>query len=373
MKALLTTIFRVPNFGSVLQAYATQFVLENMSIECSILNYDHNNSEWARRHGVKGTPLKSKIAQCLGIKPFHRKKQKLDCFIREHFHLTRKYTTLADIQRNEGKAYHIYVAGSDQIWNTKYTNCDPVFLLQYADEGKCRISLASSFATSSIDAKYKDTFQQELHRFHAVSVREALGQKALQGIGIKGSHIVMDPTLLLSKQEWNQVCKNVNGGGKFKGTYILLYMWCYAFEPRPYIYEVLAYYQCILGCPIVALEGYDKGNCKKHSLNVVDATDSSIDDFLAYFANASLVVTSSFHGTAFALNYGVPLISIVPDGGDDRQSSLLAQLQLAQCRLSVGETISHAQPFYDKEKEQEQLDALRKDSLNWIRNAIKTQ
>ena len=107
------------------------------------------------------------------------------------------------------------------------------------------------------------------------------------------------------------------------------------------------------------------------ALDIEDATESSIPYFLDYFADASLVVTSSFHGTAFAVNYGVPLLSIVPNSSDDRQSSLLVQLGLDQCRLIVNERIDTAIPFYDKNAEQKKLQSLRDDSLNWIENVLK--
>lgn len=236
-KALLVTIFRVPNFGSVLQAYATQRVLESIGIECSVLNYDHNESEWARKHGVKGVSLKSKIAIWLGVTPMHRKKKKLGRFVCNHFQLTHRYVSLADIEREEGSAYDVYVAGSDQIWNTKYTNCDPVFLMQFAKKGKKRISIASSFACGSLDARHEDTFRRELQQFDAVSVREQLGQHLLQGLGIGNSHLVLDPTLLLNAHEWKGLYKNTGGGGGVAPTFcficgamllshVLIYMKC---------------------------------------------------------------------------------------------------------------------------------------------------
>ena len=368
-KALLTTIFRVPNFGSVLQTYATQAVLENMGISCFVLNYDHNNSKWARKHGVKGESFKSKISTRLGVTPLHRKKRKLQLFIAQHLHLTMKYGSFEDIKENEGTDYDVYVAGSDQIWNTKYTNCDPIFLLQFVTgQGKKRISIASSFACDKLDVKYEKVFKKELSVFDGISVREIKGQEVLRSIGITNSHIVLDPTLLLSRDQWDELA--VRPSKPQKAKFILLYMWSYAFEPRPYIYDVLKYYKNKMDCQIIALEGYDKSDKYQRALDVQDATDSSVADFLGYFANAALVVTSSFHGTAFAANYGVPLISVVPSGGDDRQSSLLELLNLSCCRLAVGESIEHADPFYESKTEQELLDVLRKDSLDWINKQL---
>lgn len=368
-KALLTTIFRVPNFGSVLQAYATQSVVESIGYECRVLNYDHNKGEWAKMHGVKSGSLKNKIGRLLGLKPSHRKANKLDAFINSHLHLTQKYSSYSSIQKCEGNVYDAYIAGSDQIWNTIYTNCDPVFLLEYAGIAKKRISIASSFAVDQLEPKYEKQFQSQLGRFHGVSVREAHGLDICRSLGIPNPAQVLDPTLLLSAGQWN----NLIGGGNSDESepYILLYMWCYAFEPRPKIFEVLRYWQQKMGCRIVALEGYSDCQCEDaRDLEILDATDSSIADFLHYFAHASMVVTSSFHGTAFAVNYGVPLVSVIPEGGDDRQYSLLDKLGLQACCLRTDEDVNGVNPYYDKVQEQVRLEELRTESLAWIRNVL---
>ena len=367
-QALLVTIFRVPNFGSVLQAYATQCVIESMGFDCRILNYDHNKGEWAKAHGVKPTSLKNKIGRYLGLKASHRKANKLDEFIDKNFHLTHKYSRFDDICQGEGCKSDLFVVGSDQIWNTRYTHCDPVFLLKFADDSKRRVSIASSFACKKMNERYESEFKMCLKRFNALSVREALGLGVLSDLGIPNAYQVLDPTLLLDINQWNTLRKNKT----YSEKYILLYMLSYAIEPRPYIYEVLKFYQEKLQCKIVALEGYS--GCQAgyvKALNIEDATDSSITDFLDLFANASLVVTTSFHGTAFAANYGIPLISIVPNNDDDRQSSLMKQLGLEQCCLIVNENMHKANPFYDKNVEQRSLQTLRDDSLNWIEKVLK--
>lgn len=254
------------------------------------------------------------------------------------------------------------IIGSDQVWNTKYTNCDPTFLLEFAHTDKKKISIASSFACKLLDGKYIEIFRKELSKFSALSVREAHGIEILSQLGLRNSQLVLDPTLLLSANQWDVLRKKSLKSEK----YILLYLLRYAFEPCPYIYDVLKYYQDKLQCKIIALEGYEGHDPYVKNLKIEDATESTISEFLDYFAQASLVVTSSFHGTAFALNYGVPLLSITPTNGDDRQSSLLEQVKLNQCRLRVNEEITHANPFYDKEQEQINLGKLRKESLDWI-------
>ena len=306
-QALIVTIFTVPNFGSVLQTYATQCVVEQFGYKCRVLNYDHNRGEWAKGHGVPEMSFKSKVGNWLGLKAKHRKAKLLKKFVKSHIHLTSPYSTLKD-------------------------------------------------------GKYIEIFRKELSKFSALSVREAHGREILSQLGLRNSQLVLDPTLLLSANQWDVLRKKSLKSEK----YILLYLLRYAFEPCPYIYDVLKYYQDKLQCKIIALEGYEGHDPYVKNLKIEDATESTISEFLDYFAQASLVVTSSFHGTAFALNYGVPLLSITPTNGDDRQSSLLEQVKLNQCRLRVNEEITHANPFYDKEQEQINLGKLRKESLDWI-------
>ncbi len=366
-KILLVTIFRVPNYGSVLQAFASQYILEKTGASCSILNYDHNNSRWGNSHGVKKTSIKSKIGVFLGLKSHHRKQKQLNRFIRKYFHLTRKCHDICEIKQNLPQ-FDIYIIGSDQVWNTKFTNGDPVFLLDFVGDDKKCISLASSFATHNIATTYIESFVKGLAKFKKISVREENGIKILKNIGFDSCKLLLDPTLLLSCSQWNTLlCRK----SKFRDkTYILIYMWCYAFEPRPYIFEVIRYFKEKMNCPIYVLEGYDDMKGSEIS-EIYDMTDSSIPQFLDLFSNASLVITSSFHGTAFALNFGIPLISIVPENGDDRQMSLLQKLNVQQCMLKVRENISDANPFYDKDSEQLALEELRVDSLNWIEETIK--
>lgn len=360
-QVLLVTIFKVPNYGSILQAYATQQIVERMGFECKVLNYDHIYSAWSVAHGIKRRSLKNKIGRLIGLNPHHRKEKKLDKFASKYLHLTRPYYSIEEIEKEENGRYDKYIVGSDQVWNTRFTNCDPVFLLEFVKDKDCDcIAISSSFASKTVDAKYMEKFRKGLSKFKQISVREQNGIEILKALGISNASLTLDPTLLLSAKEWNKliVKKRI-----LPEKYILLYMWCYAFEPRPLIFDVLRQYQKELNCPIIALEGY--AECKGQTdLNIIDATDSSISDFLQLFANASLVVTSSFHGTAFALNYGRPLISITPGGDDDRQCTLLQGLALEQCNNPIGRGEINVTPFYDSIEEQQRLSFLRENSIN---------
>ena len=101
---------------------------------------------------------------------------------------------------------------------------------------------------------------------------------------------------------------------------------------------------------------------------------ASPEEFLALVRDAEIVLTTSFHGTAFALNYGKPLFTIVGDrkSGDSRQVNLMHNLGLEKQILSLADpfpVVSEA--MYDKGKEQNILERLRKDSKSYLENALK--
>ena len=140
----------------------------------------------------------------------------------------------------------------------------------------------------------------------------------------------------------------------------------YALEPRPYIFNVLKHLQTLDDYEIIALEGYTPAE-EAEGVVMTDKTDATINEFIDLFANADIVVTSSFHGTAFAVNFGIPLVSIVPsDKGDDRQSTLLENMGLHQCITPIGEDIKNINPVYDIELKDKNLRNAREDSINWI-------
>lgn len=367
MKISLATIYQVPNFGSVLQAYATQKVLEELGHECEIVNCTYPSTISEKKS------LKSRLYDAtlkMGFTAQQRKIWKLQEFKKKNFQLSPHYLSYDQIANADWNEYDCFVTGSDQVWNSKFTSCDPLFFLSYAPERKKKISIASSFAANSIQDKYVVKFREALSSFDALSVRESNGVSIIQNqLGIKKDvELVLDPTLLLDRKEWMHISKK----SKAEEPFILLYMWTYAFEPRPYIYEVV---QSLMERyninKVIALEGYcNMDKIHRESLHAECAEDSSIGEFLDLFNKASIVVTSSFHGTAFAINFSKPVISIVPDGGDDRQSSLLKSVNAESSIFKVGQDSHSANPFYDIAESQRILGELRNKSIDWIRKQL---
>ena len=369
MKLGLLTIYSVPNFGSVLQAYATQYILEQLGHECKIINYRYPNE----RQRVVKPDLKTRlysVTSKLGLVPQQRKSKKLRKFRTENYNFTKPYNSFEDLKAEKWDEYDGFVVGSDQVWNTRYTKGEPAFLLSFVPDDKKRFSIASSFASNELPQEYVEQFKFGLKNFNAISVREKEGKKIIRTqLGIdKEVFVCLDPTLLLNRNQWQLLTKKSNGLPT--QPYILYYMWAYAFEPRPYINDVVKYFKEKTGInTVIALEGAPRTNIE--GIKYLNKESSTIPEFIDLFANASLVITSSFHGTAFALNFGRPLISVVPYlNGDDRQSSLLKAVEADSSIVQLNTPLDVISPYYDEEKVSNNLNKLRNESLSWVKNNI---
>lgn len=361
----IITIYSVPNFGSVLQAFASQVILEKLGYDPYIIKYKFPNEFHGNKESFK-EKIK-KVIYRIGITKNHRKVKNLDRFKNTKFKFTKSYESIEDLKNEDWTNYRALIVGSDQVWNSRFVFGDKAFMLSFAPDKIKKISLASSFAQKKIQDNYLEKYKKYLSRFSALSVREENGINIInKQLAINKNVIVcLDPTLLIDKDDWLNIIPRSHF--KKKKPYILLYMWAYAFEPRPYIFDVLLYFQKKLDYDIIALEGFDYTKGIRNKLKIIDATDSTISDFIDYFNQADLVVTSSFHGTAFSLNFSRPLISIVPNNsGDDRQSAILRKLGAENCIINIGEDIETINPYYDTKKVSYNLRIIRENNINWI-------
>lgn len=365
MKIGLVTIYHVPNYGSVLQTYATQKVLEHLGHECVIIRYNYRNDTFYKKIGRKRNRFKE---WQLRIVPF-LKSAKLEKFRNKKLHFSKPFEEYRELLAYNWDSYDAFIVGSDQVWNTKYVLGDPAFLLEFAPKDKRRISFSSSFALKTLPEEYRDLFTRELVKFSALSVREFNGVDIINKELVinKTVKVTLDPTLLLSGTDWLRAIPR--SSLQKKKPYILIYQKIYAFDPRPYIFKVIEYFGKKMNADIVVLEGHRE----LEGLNdpFIDANRSSVPEFIDLFANADLVITSSFHGTAFALNFGKPLISVIPDDkGDDRQSSLLKMVGADNSIVRIGTDLETIDPNYDVEKITTALDNYRKDNINWIKEVL---
>ena len=373
MKVALLTMFDVTNYGSVLQTFASQTVLNNLGYDCDVINYRFPN-EWHFKKGYQRPKLWrrmiSKALRLTGYKSYWSEFRKtIDRFKFGNLKLTpTRFESLESLQKYDWKQYDSIVLGSDQVWNPRFMKGDKAFLLSFVPDDIRKISMSSSFACKSLDPAFTDSFRRYLSRLSSISVRDNNGVDIIASLGInKPVEIILDPTLLLSEEEWR---KDLNIVDYPDASYILVYILNYAFNPAPYIYEAAKELQKRTGKRVIFTGTIDTKYLEGMS-NFEIRNGIPVEEFVAMFANAGMVVTSSFHGTAFAVNFSRPLIAVIPSNGDDRQLTLLANLGISFCAVKCDTPLSKLNPAYDSTAVRTALDSIRKKNITWLERALR--
>ena len=213
-------------------------------------------------------------------------------------------------------------------------------------------------------------YKELLDRYKHISVREDSGINVIRDITGMEAKAVLDPTLLLDKDEWNKIAVPKR---LIKKKYILCYYLNYTFNAFPYVDDLTAYMQKQTGYEIVHVARPPHKLVYGHTWYRVGA---SPEEFLALVRDAEMVLTTSFHGTAFALNYGKPLLTVVQDrnASDSRQVSLMHSLNLDAQVLSVKDVFPDKSLFsYNVGEEQIRLSALRKESRQFLIDVLRDE
>ncbi len=244
-----------------------------------------------------------------------RRKKKFDEFTKRYLILTKRYSSFNQLLSDTPKS-DVYIAGSDQIWNTNFRNgLDRVFYLGFVTDASNRISYAASFAHDSIPEKNIEFVAEQLKNFDAISVREESGVKLLKVLGYNGVQ-VCDPVFLLDREKWNKLAFYDFSNQK----YILVY----DFESNPKI-ECLALRMAKrLRCKIYSIGPYRLSYADKNLIYY------GPDAFVSAIRDAFCVISNSFHGSAFSILYHKDFFVVKrEDGLNDRMLSFLEHYALS--------------------------------------------
>lgn len=374
MKSIgIITIHKINNYGSVLQAYALQKACEDLGYEAEIVDYNYPNdfhlsNKYASHEDFQpNEPRWIKLLYALdlikqhnGIKDFVNKFQKLS---------SKRYNHPSEL-KSDVPHYDIYITGSDQLWNPRHCNGDPAFLLHFAADDALKISYAASIGANYIPDGLKSQYKELLGRYAHISVRENSGVQVIKDVAGKEATVVLDPTLLLNRDEWNKIASPKR---QVKKKYILCYFLNYSFNAFPYVDDLAEYMQNQTGYEIVRVAR------PPHRLGVPHThyrVGASPEEFLALMRDAEMVLTTSFHGTAFAVNYGKPVFTVVQDrnASDSRQVSLMHNLGLDEQVLSITDKMPEKGRFtYDVLSEQKRLETLRQQSMDYLKRALRNE
>ena len=326
MKIHSITLHGAHNYGAMLQALALKNYLESQGHEVSVIDFlpsavIHNNHRIKFSKNPK-TLVRSGVA-ALSWLPWRKRFRAFESFKISNMNLTRHYETLKDLKAAPPES-DAYICGSDQIWNPE-RRFNPAYFLNFGRSSTRRISYAASLGVDKASEKTLEELGTLLDRFDAVSVRETSGAEIVSSTG-KNAEVVLDPTLLLNKEHWTKIAAPYTGTGKYILTYCL--------EESEEFNSVLKRYSTHTGIPVVHIAGSIVNRTKPVDRVIKDAGPL---EFLGLFLNAEFIFTNSFHGTAFALNLGRPLVGIRHSKRNARMTTLLNSVGWSDSQVG-GET-----------------------------------
>ena len=373
MKTAIMTLALSDNYGAALQACALARAIENLGHETQVYRYQ----DWSRiTYGMSAVSrLKHKaFLLAKAVLTQNQRKKRFHAFRESYIPLTAKsYCNNAQLQADPGD-YDVYISGSDQIWNPKLFVFDYSYFLDFVPEGKKKISFASSFGKAVFEDSYKEKCGQLLRDYSHISVREKSGEAIVKELCGKEVVTSVDPSLLLTRQDWTPMMESASQKAKtFNGIL------CYFMPGDNLVTEAIESVAQQLhertSLPIMRL------GIKEHKVFSYPRGETDIKagpaDFLAYFAGAQYVVTNSFHGTAFSVNFGkecyIPINDALPKEKalHERITSLLTQVEATQLMLPASNPIVPEGRDLDWNAVQSNLSRLRESSMRYLETALR--
>ena len=343
------------NYGSALQCYALYKLLSLQGYNVEVIDYcpsyhtmayDTFNSfavYFENRDGksITFTLIKAIVKNIVGFFDIEKrdKNKRFNKFIQENIKLSNHYTHVKDIM----DLYDSYISGSDQIWNYKcvkdkeFGGCyDKAYFLAFANNKK-KISYAASAQHGEIRVDLDNKVLDLLMDYDYVSTREDALTNTVKKLGINKAVTVLDPTLILDKQYYEEVEAQLD----LEENYILVYN--------------------LPGTNSEMLKNIAKRMSKQAGCKIIDISPnpfSELDsckikkcgpaEFLTFIHKANYILTDSFHAVAFSIIYNKQFNCVLRDNNDERIKNILVLSGLMERLLSSSDDQIGTEPInYD--------------------------
>lgn len=319
VRVALATCHDKYNYGSMLQAWATQEFLKDRGFDVRTIDkvglkgaISVGRREHYARHVTDAQMYVEKAPFAL-----HRARQKLsrrfgremgerraafDAFARDRFHLTRR-TYSFDDARELSTEYDALVVGSDQLW-LPVNVAGGYYTLSWAASGVRKVAYATSFGLSELDGWTSRRAGEFLQDYYAVSVREESGADIVEGATGMRPTVVCDPTMLLDAARWREMADSarIDAPGD---SYVLAYF----LGRNAWQRKVVRAFANAHGFKVVAVAHNDSFVRADEGYADLYPWDAGPAEWVRLIDGADLVCTDSFHGTLFSSILETPFVS----------------------------------------------------------------
>lgn len=320
MKAKIITLHTVYNYGTQLQAFATQEKFKEYFDEIEFINYKRADTYGI---GLIKTFTKGNMIRALAVLPTILYWQHIfGKFQKKNLNIGKtKYLCSKDFENFNDDA-DVYFSGSDQVWNTGWNKgIIPEMYLSFAPENKPKYAYASSFGKQKLDENDINDSKKYIKRFNKISVREESGVSILKEQYKYNNAIrIIDPTLVMPASFWRKYAPKTRIDNKEK--YILIYNLNKSKEFDNYALEL----EKRTGFKLYRFcTRFDQVFRTGKSILIPE-----IFEFITLVDNAEIVLTDSFHATAFSMNMNTEPICIYPKDYSGRISEFLNLVESTQ-------------------------------------------
>lgn len=370
----IMTWYHYENYGTVLQASALYRVITKLGYQPELIQYTPKGNL------VENTPVNISYIVKKAINKFHNLKNCL-FFSSEKSKLFQKYlsemitetvpcNTFSELS-DLNSTYDAFVCGSDQIWSPLCF--DEKYFLSFVSNKTKMIAYAPSIGTTKIENRtIKNQMKMLISRFNFLSVREKQAAQLIGSLCNKQATIVLDPTLLLNKTEWEEYLQlsEIENQKMIPGDYVICY---FLGDYRSSSRRVMKYLSKILKMPAYVIPVFQWQSVSKSTVPF----DVGPREFVSLIYNAKYVCTDSFHAMAFALNFGVPLVPFKrfrdndPKSQNSRVMSLLSNFGLEGRLIDPRKKFDATTPFECiSDKTSLVLSEMRKKSIAYLQSAL---
>ena len=371
------------NYGSMLQAYATQKAISEMGYENEFISYKKKKTI---KFILKSIPrafneyfIRAKIDEIKRNKEFNkhpevkeniklRKKAFIEFGKKYYENISKDYNGYKELKEG-AKNYDSVVVGSDQLW-LPIGLASNFYNLMFVPDNVNKISYATSFGVSKIPWYQLKRTKRYLKRINYLSTRELKGKEIIKNVAGLEAKVVVDPTLLFNKEQWD---KFVPDEKVLNEKYIFCYFLGDTIQHREEVKE-LAEEKKLKIVTIPHLDNFVEYDETFGDYRLYDVDPAK---FINLIRNAEYVCTDSFHGTVFSLLNHKKFITFnrfnekSKNSRNSRIDSLCTQIGIQDRRydgniFKIDNEIEYSQV-------DDRIEYLRQDSREFLKKALEKE
>ena len=375
MKVGIITLYNNNNnYGGIAQAYALQKYVSSLGHECKVINYKRKSKT------IFSAPMaKRSMLRKIGDRLYREVEKKGTRRIQKE--ISKRNKAMAKFRAEMiphtveyvdeevsgcSNDFDIFVSGSDQIWKPHVIRGP--FVLDFVSAEKRKIAYGSSISQERLTDEYGLFMQKHLGSYAEIAVREKEASNYLSELLNREVQWVVDPVLLLEREEWDDLAAEKRYNKK--------YVFCYFLGDSELERSAAKGYAKKHGLTIVTMP-YLQGKWRAVDYHFGDELiyDAGLEDFLSLIKHAECILTDSFHAVAFSYIFQKEFFvfpRIDRGSNENMNSRVLSILELIgePRRLIQKQDDMNQNTIEFNKKELSKIEEKRKISREWLKSAL---